>query len=101
MPRLSDSMEEGTVLQWLIAEGDSVEVGQPLVEIETDKATVTYEADAAGVVLALTVSEGASVPLGAPIAIIGAPGEELPTAESPEAVAAASAADTLAAGGSH
>jgi pyruvate dehydrogenase E2 component (dihydrolipoamide acetyltransferase) len=92
MPRLSDSMEEGTVLQWLVAEGDPVEVGQPLVEIETDKATVTYEADAAGVVLALNVSEGATVPLGAPIAVIGEPGEELPAAKSPEAIAAGSAA---------
>ena len=45
MPRLSDSMEEGTILSWLVADGDSVEAGQPLVEIETDKATVTYEAD--------------------------------------------------------
>ena len=93
MPRLSDSMEEGTVLQWLVAEGDTVEAGQPLVEIETDKATVTHEADAAGVVLALNVSEGATVPLGAPIAVIGEPGEELPTAESPEAVTAATSED--------
>ncbi len=89
MPRLSDSMEEGTVLQWLVAEGDRVQQGQPLVEIETDKATVTHEADAAGVVLALTVGEGATVPLGAPIAIIGEEGEELPVARSPEAVTAA------------
>jgi pyruvate dehydrogenase E2 component (dihydrolipoamide acetyltransferase) len=85
-------MEEGTVLQWLVAEGDRVEQGQPLVEIETDKATVTHEADAAGIVLALTVGEGATVPLGAPIAVIGEPGEELPAAEAPEAVAAATSA---------
>ena len=96
MPRLSDSMEEGTVLEWLVAKGDRVEVGQPLVEIETDKATVTYEADAAGVVLALNVSEGATVPLGAPIALIGEPGEEPPPAESPEAVAAATSASAAA-----
>jgi pyruvate dehydrogenase E2 component (dihydrolipoamide acetyltransferase) len=90
-------MDEGTVLQWLVAEGDRVEVGQPLVEIETDKATVTHEADAAGVVLALTVGEGATVPLGAPIAVIGEPGEELPAAKAPEAVAAARAATQSAA----
>jgi pyruvate dehydrogenase E2 component (dihydrolipoamide acetyltransferase) len=84
-------MEEGTVLQWLVAEGDRVEAGQPLVEIETDKATVTHEADVAGVVLALTVGEGATVPLGAPIAVIGEAGEELPAAPSPEALAAAGA----------
>ena len=78
MPRLSDSMEEGTILKWLVAEGDRVEPGQALVEVETDKATVTHEADVAGVVLALTVGEGASVPVGAPIAVLGEPGEELP-----------------------
>jgi pyruvate dehydrogenase E2 component (dihydrolipoamide acetyltransferase) len=99
MPRLSDSMEEGTVLRWLVAEGERVEVGQPLVEIETDKATVTYDADAAGAVLALNVGEGATVPLGAPIAVIGEPGEELTTAESPEAVAAAASTNALAASG--
>ena len=57
MPRLSDSMEEGTILSWLVAEGDAVQEGQPLAEIETDKATVTYEADSGGVILALRVSE--------------------------------------------
>jgi pyruvate dehydrogenase E2 component (dihydrolipoamide acetyltransferase) len=89
MPRLSDSMEEGTILQWLVAEGDSVEPGQPLVEVETDKANVTYEADAAGVILALTVGEGASVPIGAPIAVIGEAGEELAARSSSEAAAVA------------
>ena len=48
MPRLSDSMEEGTILKWLKADGDEVARGDELVEIETDKATMTYEADAAG-----------------------------------------------------
>jgi pyruvate dehydrogenase E2 component (dihydrolipoamide acetyltransferase) len=89
MPRLSDSMEEGTILKWLVAEGDRVEPGQPLVEVETDKATVTHEADTAGVILALTVGEGASVPVGAPIAVLGQPGEELPRAAAPEAMQAA------------
>jgi pyruvate dehydrogenase E2 component (dihydrolipoyllysine-residue acetyltransferase) len=70
MPRLSDSMEEGTILTWLVAEGDEIEPGRPLAEIETDKATVVYEADAAGVIQTLTVSTGASVPVGAPIAVI-------------------------------
>jgi pyruvate dehydrogenase E2 component (dihydrolipoamide acetyltransferase) len=91
MPRLSDSMEEGTILHWLVAEGDRVEVGQALVEVETDKANVTYEADAAGTVLALSVGEGATVPVGAPIAVIGAPGEELPRAPTAETLAAAAA----------
>jgi pyruvate dehydrogenase E2 component (dihydrolipoamide acetyltransferase) len=91
MPRLSDSMEEGTILKWLVAEGDTVEPGQALVEVETDKATVTHETEIAGVVLGLTVEEGASVPVGAPIAVLGEPGEELPRAAAPEAVRAAAA----------
>jgi pyruvate dehydrogenase E2 component (dihydrolipoamide acetyltransferase) len=89
MPRLSDSMEEGTILHWLVAEGDSVEPGQPLVEVETDKATVVHEADAAGVILALTVGEGASVPVGSPIAVLGEPGEKPAQRGSPEAPAPA------------
>ncbi len=48
MPRLSDSMEEGTIIRWLKAEGEAVARGDELVEIETDKATMTYESDAAG-----------------------------------------------------
>jgi pyruvate dehydrogenase E2 component (dihydrolipoyllysine-residue acetyltransferase) len=91
MPRLSDSMEEGTILHWLVAEGDRVEPGQPLAEIETDKANVTYEADASGTVLALSVGEGASAPVGAPIAVIGEPGEQLPAAPARETLAAAAA----------
>ena len=49
MPRLSDSMEEGTILRWLVDDGTEVAVGQEIVEIETDKATMPYEADEAGV----------------------------------------------------
>ena len=47
MPRLSDAMEEGTILQWLVAAGDTVREGDPLVEVETDKATVTYDSERA------------------------------------------------------
>ncbi len=91
MPRLSDSMEEGTILKWLVAEGEEVRAGQPLVEVETDKAVVTHEADSAGTVLSLVVGEGASVPVGAPIAVLGAAGESLPHRGSPEALAAVGA----------
>src|SRR4051812_26279598 len=70
MPRLSDSMEEGTILRWLKADGDEVQRGEELVEIETDKATMTYEADAAGV-LAVVASEGDTLPIGQVIATIG------------------------------
>ncbi|HEX4718285.1 MAG TPA: dihydrolipoamide acetyltransferase family protein [Thermoleophilaceae bacterium] len=77
MPRLSDSMEEGTVLEWLVAEGDEVRRGQPLVEIETDKATMTYEADVDGVILKIVVGRGETAALGEPIAIVGAAGERV------------------------
>ena len=78
MPRLSDSMEEGTVLAWLVAEGEEVRAGQPIVEIETDKATVTHDADVDGVLLRIVCAVGETVPLGATIAVIGEPGEGAP-----------------------
>ena len=78
MPRLSDSMEEGTILKWLKADGDAVERGDPLAEIETDKATLTYESDAAGV-LTVVAAAGETHPIGALIARLdghgAAPGE--------------------------
>src|SRR4051794_41248332 len=70
MPRLSDSMEEGTILKWLKAPGDEVKRGEDLVEIETDKATMTYEADADGV-LEIVAAEGDTLPIGTLIARIG------------------------------
>jgi pyruvate dehydrogenase E2 component (dihydrolipoyllysine-residue acetyltransferase) len=70
MPRLSDSMEEGTILKWLKAEGDEVTRGDELVEIETDKATMTYEADSAGT-LSIVAQEGDTLPIGEVIARIG------------------------------
>jgi len=75
MPRLSDSMEEGTVAKWLVEEGATVSRGQPLVEIDTDKATMEYEAESDGTLLAILVAEGETAPIGAPIARIGAPGD--------------------------
>jgi pyruvate dehydrogenase E2 component (dihydrolipoamide acetyltransferase) len=70
MPRLSDSMEEGTILKWLKADGDEVARGDELVEIETDKATMTYEADTAGA-LKIVAQEGETLPIGQVIARIG------------------------------
>jgi pyruvate dehydrogenase E2 component (dihydrolipoamide acetyltransferase) len=64
MPRLSDSMEEGVVLRWLKQPGDPVAKGEPLVEIETDKATVVYEAELDGVLSEISVGESETVPLG-------------------------------------
>src|SRR2546423_7156356 len=70
MPRLSDSMEEGTIVKWLKSDGDEVSKGDELVEIETDKATMTYEADQDGV-LQIVASEGDTLPIGEVIARIG------------------------------
>ena len=70
MPRLSDSMEEGTILRWLKGDGEQVERGDELVEIETDKATVPYVADMSGV-LRILAAAGETLPIGRPIATIG------------------------------
>jgi len=75
MPRLSDSMEEGTVLKWLVEEGGEVKRGEPLVEIETDKANMTYDADTDGVLVEVVAQEGDTLAIGEVIARIGDPGE--------------------------
>jgi pyruvate dehydrogenase E2 component (dihydrolipoamide acetyltransferase) len=67
MPQLSDSMQEGTILRWLIADGAPVTRGQELLEIETDKATMTYESDVEGII-EVVVLEGSTVPVGEVIA---------------------------------
>src|SRR3954468_24328715 len=75
MPRLSDSMEEGTVLKWLVEEGGEVKGGEPLVEIETDKANMTYDADNDGVLVEIVAQEGDTLEIGEEIARIGDAGE--------------------------
>jgi pyruvate dehydrogenase E2 component (dihydrolipoamide acetyltransferase) len=70
MPRLSDSMEEGTILKWLKSDGDEISRGDELVEIETDKANMTYEADQDGM-LKIVAQEGDTLPVGDTIAQIG------------------------------
>jgi pyruvate dehydrogenase E2 component (dihydrolipoamide acetyltransferase) len=75
MPRLSDSMEEGTVLKWLVDVGAEVKRGEPLVEIETDKANMTYDADADGVLVEIIAEEGDTLAIGEVIARIGDAGE--------------------------
>jgi pyruvate dehydrogenase E2 component (dihydrolipoamide acetyltransferase) len=96
MPRLSDSMEEGTILKWLKAEGDEVARGDELVEIETDKATMTYEADSAGT-LSIVAQEGETLPIGQVIARIGGGGEAESGGQA-ETSAHTGAADAEAAG---
>ncbi len=77
MPKLSPTMEEGQVARWLKKEGDKVSMGEPLAEIDTDKATMEMQALSAGVLRKVLVKEGESAPLGQPIAIIGEPDEDI------------------------
>jgi pyruvate dehydrogenase E2 component (dihydrolipoamide acetyltransferase) len=96
MPRLSDTMEEGTLSQWVKREGDPVARGDILAVIETDKAAMEMEAYDDGVLSRILVGEGSSVPIGTPIAVIGeapaapaapaaAPAEAVPAAQAPPA----------------
>jgi pyruvate dehydrogenase E2 component (dihydrolipoamide acetyltransferase) len=90
MPRLSDSMEEGTVLRWLKSVGDEVAVGEELVEIETDKANMVYESDLAGTLTEIMAKEGDTLEVGEPIARVGEASEVVGgNGGAPEAPAAA------------
>ena len=82
MPRLSDSMQEGTIVRWLKQDGDAVAKGEPLAEVETDKATVTFDADADGT-LRILAGEGQTVPIGGVIASIGDTPEPPPGSPAP------------------
>jgi pyruvate dehydrogenase E2 component (dihydrolipoamide acetyltransferase) len=81
MPRLSDTMEEGRIGRWLKREGESFREGDVIAEIETDKATMEFQAYEDGTVLRIIVGDGETAALGAPIAIVGEAGEEV--AEAP------------------
>jgi pyruvate dehydrogenase E2 component (dihydrolipoamide acetyltransferase) len=83
LPRLGQGMESGTIVSWLKQEGDRVEKGEPLYELDTEKVTQEVEADASGVLLKIAVQEG-EVPVGQTIAVVGEEGEAVPEAE-PEA----------------
>ena len=80
LPRLGQGMESGTVVSWLKQEGERVEKGEPLYELDTEKVTQEVEAEASGVLLKITVQEG-EVPVGQTIAVIGEEGEAVPEAE--------------------
>ena len=77
LPRLGQGMESGTIVRWLKSEGEPVEKGEPLFELDTDKVTQEVEAEAAGVLLKIAVAEG-EVPVGQTVAFIGAEGEDVP-----------------------
>ena len=78
MPRLSDTMTEGVISHWLKHEGDAVQAGDVLAEIETDKATMELEAYDSGVLTQVLVQPGTSVPIGEPIAVIGEHSRQVP-----------------------
>jgi pyruvate dehydrogenase E2 component (dihydrolipoamide acetyltransferase) len=82
LPRLGQGMESGTIVKWLKGEGDEVEKGEPLYELDTDKVTQEVEADASGVLLKIAVREG-EVEVGRTIALIGERGEEVKEPEPP------------------
>ena len=77
LPRLGQGMESGTIVKWLKSEGDAVEKGEPLYELDTDKVTQEVEAETSGVLLKITVPEG-EADVGTTIAVIGEQGEEVP-----------------------
>ncbi|MDB2399152.1 biotin/lipoyl-binding protein, partial [Planktomarina sp.] len=90
MPALSPTMEEGTLAKWLVAEGDRVQSGDPLAEIETDKATMEFEAVDEGVIGRLLVAEGtANVKVNSAIAILLEEGDAADATVSPAQSAAA------------
>jgi pyruvate dehydrogenase E2 component (dihydrolipoamide acetyltransferase) len=101
MPRLSDTMEEGTILRWLKADGEQVARGEELVEIETDKAAMVYESDQQGT-LRITAPEGSTLPVGKVIAHVGGEGSPA-TNEEPASgpVGVRAAVPEQAPGGSH
>src|SRR5215211_6648971 len=83
LPRLGQGMESGTVVRWLKQEGDQVEKGEPLYELDTEKVTQEVEAEASGVLLKIAVQEG-EVPVGQTVAVIGEEGEEVAETEGDE-----------------
>ena len=92
MPKLSPTMEEGQLSRWLKKEGDKVSMGEPLAEIDTDKATMEMQALAIGVLRKIIINEGESAPLGQIIAIIGEPDEDISAMLSSAAAPAATKA---------
>ena len=82
MPAVSAGSDEAAIQTWLVAPGQALAVGQPLAEIETEKAVIEYASETAGTVLQLLVAEGVSVNVGDPIAVVGAEGESADDAQT-------------------
>ena len=97
MPKMGYDMREGTVVRWHKREGETVARGEVIADIETDKATVEFEAYTGGVMQRLVAQEGIPVPVGEAIAVIGDPAEEIAAVPTPMAAAATVAAPAIAA----
>src|SRR5512133_2989912 len=97
MPKLSDQMTEGKITEWVKQEGDEVQAGDVVAQVETEKATLDVEAFESGVLLGVVVKAGESAPVGQPIAWLGARGEKIP--DAPAAKAAPDAAKQQRSGG--
>ncbi|GAA1728071.1 dihydrolipoamide acetyltransferase family protein [Microcella frigidaquae] len=97
MPEVLANVTEAAVQKWLVAEGDTIEVGQPFAEIETEKAVVEYTAETAGTVLQLLIGEGDAVDVGAPIALVGEAGEVAPASPAADPSAASAGGSVVVA----
>lgn len=97
MPKQGLMMEEGTITSWLKKEGEAVTVGEPLFEMETDKLTITMDAEASGTLLKILHPEGDVVPITQPIAVLGEPGEDVSALVGGDAAPAQAAAPAEAA----
>src|SRR5712692_5486708 len=89
MPKLSDSMADAVIVRWLKSPGDAFERGEALIEVETDKATVVYEAESRGTLASILVPEGATVAIGEPIATLANGDRATDGAQRPAPVPAA------------
>lgn len=97
MPKQGLMMEEGTITSWLKKEGEAVTAGEPLFEMETDKLTITMDAEASGTLLKILHPEGDVVPITQPIAVLGEPGEDVSALVGGDAAPAQAAAPAEAA----
>src|SRR5262245_40057292 len=91
MPRLSDTMEAGTIIKWNVKEGDAVSAGDVIADVETDKATMEMQVYDDGTVAKLAVPQGKSVPIGTVIAVLAGKGEDASKAKAAPAKSAAPA----------
>lgn len=81
MPKFGETMTEGTIFNWLVEEGDNIEKGDPLFEIETDKASLEVEAEESGILAKILVAENESAPIGDLVAVIAEEGEDIDSLE--------------------